>query len=214
MLAYPVVVIAHLRRLLGRPIVYRAFSALIGAEAARRRFVRGHVRVADGGRVLDVGCGPADLLPHLPDVTYVGFDANPAYIEAARARHGARGTFRCARVHEEALDAHAGYDVVLASGLLHHLDDEEGERLFVLARRALRPGGRLVTLDGCYAEGQSPLARFLLSRDRGAHVRTADAYERLARRAFSDVRVTLREDLLRLPYTHVILECVRADVEG
>lgn len=205
------VVIAPLQRLLGRPSVYRAFGALIGAEPGRRRFVRDHVRAEAGWRVLDIGCGPADLLPHLPDVTYVGFDANPAYIEAARARHGARGAFHRARVCEEGLDAHADYDLVLAIGLLHHLDDEEGARLFTLARRALRPGGRLVTLDGCFAQGQSRLARFFLSRDRGAHVRTERGYVQLARRAFSSVRVTVREDLLRLPYTHVILECVRPD---
>ncbi len=41
-----------------------------------------------------------------------------------------------------------------------------------LARAALRPGGRLVTADGCYLDGQSRIARLLLKMDRGRHVRT------------------------------------------
>jgi SAM-dependent methyltransferase len=45
-------------------------------------------------------------------------------------------------------DWNAGcYDIVMAFGVLHHLDDAEGRELFRGARRALKPGGRFVTLD-------------------------------------------------------------------
>ena len=48
-----------------------------------------HVRVEalrpfPGARLLDAGCGTGSLLDNLPpDVHYVGFDVNPAYLEAA-----------------------------------------------------------------------------------------------------------------------------------
>lgn len=201
--------IAHLRKILARPAVYRVFGELVGAEPGRRRFVREHVRARPGDRVLDIGCGPADILPHLPAVEYVGFDANPDYITSARARHGSRGTFHCARVEEKTLAEHAGFDIVLAIGLLHHLTDEEATHLCRLAYAALRPGGRFVTLDGCWTDRQSRAARYLLSRDRGEHVRTPEAYELLARTVFPSVVRTVKEDMLRLPYTHAILEGTR-----
>jgi SAM-dependent methyltransferase len=116
----------------------------------------------------------------------------------------------CERVSGGArlVDGRGGFDIVLATGVLHHLDDEEARELFRTAREALRPGGRLVTLDGCYVDGQSRMARYLLSRDRGKFVRAPEAYVRLARSQFEDVQASVRDDLLRIPYTHVALVCV------
>jgi hypothetical protein len=47
----------------------------------------------------------------------------------------------------------------------------------------------------------------LLGRDRGAHVRSASSYVQPARSRFASVDVDIRRDLLRVPYTHAILEC-------
>jgi hypothetical protein len=90
---------------------------------------------------------------------------------------------------------------------LHHLADDEALALLRLARAALKPGGRFVTFDGCLVDGQSAFARFLLRRDRGRFVRHRDDYLRLASRVFPNVTASVRHDLLRLPYTHIILEC-------
>ncbi|CCH06365.1 Uncharacterised protein [Achromobacter xylosoxidans] len=81
--------------------------------------------------------------------------------------------------------------------------------LFDIAYRSLKPGGRLVTIDGCYVPGQARLARYLLSKDRGEFVRSQPQYEALARSAFSNIAVHVRHDFLRVPYTHIIMECTR-----
>ena len=91
--------------------------------------------------------------------------------------------------------------------MLHHLDDETAAKLFTLARLALQPNGRLITFDGCYSPGQSRVAHWLLGRDRGKFVRTRAQYERLASACFSKVECHLRHDLLRIPYTHLIMRC-------
>jgi SAM-dependent methyltransferase len=101
-------------------------------------------------------------------------------------------------------------DVVLAVGVLHHLDDGDAARLFTLAGSALAPGGRVITYDPCFAPAQGALARFLVSRDRGRHVRSPDGYEALARRAFSQVAATLLQGHLRIPYTATVL-CASRD---
>jgi len=96
---------------------------------------------------------------------------------------------------------------VLATAVLHHLDDNHAVSLFELARRALKPGGRLVTYDGCFEAGQPKLARFVVSRDRGQYVRESAEFAKLAAQVFPQVRSFVRHDLLRIPYTHVILQC-------
>jgi SAM-dependent methyltransferase len=195
-----------LYRALGLPAVYRLVGRFVG-ETDKGAFTREHIRARAGQRMLDIGCGPADILRDLPRVDYTGFDANPEYIEAAKHAYGDRGRFYCGRVSEESLTEHAGFDIVTAIGVLHHLDDDEAAKLFRLAHGALVPGGRLVTLDPCYASGQSPIARFLISRDRGRYVRDERGYRDLASRVFADVRPVVRNDILRIPYTHLVLEC-------
>lgn len=68
--------------------------------------------------------------------------------------------------------------ILVALGLLHHLDDDEGRNLRLAA--ALRPRRRLLTNDGCYLERQSAVKRYPLSRGRGLFVRTAHEYEMLS----------------------------------
>ena len=105
--------------------------------------------------MLDIGCGPAEILGELPDdVTYLGFDLSETYIKAAQKRWGARGTFRCAPVDAVTVRELPQVDVVLAVGVLHHLDDGDAERLFTLAGSTLAPGGRVITYDPCFAPGQ------------------------------------------------------------
>jgi SAM-dependent methyltransferase len=195
-----------MKSLLDRPRVYSLFRRLVGRDSARFVYAREHLRLEPGQRVLDLGCGPGDILQFLPAVDYVGYDVNPAYIERARKRFGSRGQFHSSAIEED-FNPGKGFDAVIAHGVLHHLDDEAARALFRVARRALKPGGRLVTFDGCFAEGQSPLARLFLSLDRGRHVRTREGYERLARAEFDQVKSVLRDDLIRIPYTHIIMEC-------
>jgi SAM-dependent methyltransferase len=195
-----------LKALLDNPRLYSLFRRLVGRDSARAVYAREHLRLEAGERVLDLGCGPGDILQYLPAVHYVGYDINPRYIERARRRFAGRGEFHCGAVHE-GLESGGGYDVVIAHGILHHLDDRAAGALFRVARRALRAGGRLVTFDGCFEPAQSAAARFFLSIDRGRHVRTPEGYERLARAEFDEVRTFVRRDLIRIPYTHLIMEC-------
>jgi SAM-dependent methyltransferase len=188
------------------PAAYRLFQKLIGRDF-HTVYVRDYLKVRPGERVLDVGCGPGDVLAHLPDCDYVGIDMDAGYIDAARVRFGARGTFRCIPVEQFVVEEPASFDLVMANGVLHHLDDEQATALLTVARQALRPGGRLVTIDGCFVPGQSWLARRLLRMDRGEFIRNEPAYLTLARASFPQVQGQVRHDLLALPYTHLIMTC-------
>lgn len=197
-----------MRGLLSSPHVYSLFQTLMGARGGWSRFVERYMRPKAGDSVLDLGCGPADVLDYLPPVGYWGYDISPAYIEQAQRKYGERGHFHCKLLKRSDLDQLPRFDIVVASGLLHHLDDEVAGELLVLAHAALKLGGRLVTIDPCLVPGQSPIARFLIERDRGQNVRTQDAYSALAGRVFQRLQVEVRHKTW-IPYTHCFMECTK-----
>lgn len=196
-----------MRALLSRPALYRALGVALGAPRSRAVFAREHVRAARGQRLLDLGCGTGDMVPHLPGVDYVGFDPSEAYVAAARRAHP-RARFEQASAGDFAVEP-GTFDLAIACGVLHHLDDADAFALLDLARRALRPGGRLVALEPCRAPDQGRVARWLIAADRGRHVRDRAGYLALARSVFPAVQARLRDDLLRVPYTHLVLQCER-----
>ena len=195
------------RAILGRPTAYGLHSRVAAPEARKRFFVERFLHPAPGERVLDIGCGTAPLLEYMPEVDYVGFDLSQPYIEEARLRFGERGTFHQRALTPEVVGEQEPFDLAMAIGVVHHLDDAEAETLFRVAHDALASGGRLVTCDGAIVQGQNLIARLLLSLDRGQYVRTPAAYEALARRVFQDVSVGLHHDLNAYPYTHCVLTC-------
>ena len=195
------------RSVLSAPVVYQTFKWLVGAPRVRRHLVDEFVRPRPGLRVLDIGCGTGDFVTYLPGVSYVGTDLSEAYIDSARQHYGDRGRFLLGRIADLDPAELGEFDVVVAVGVLHHIDEDEALHLFESASSVLAPGGRLVTLDTSYTPTMSRAARFLVSRDRGQSILTPDGYESLARRAFAEVEVSVHEDLLRIPYAHTILSC-------
>jgi len=196
------------RAIFSSALIYNLAQRVVGAEKARRLLVQKYFPAKGAYRMLDIGCGTAEILRHLPeDIDYYGFDASDAYIRQAKQTFGDRGTFRAELVREASLQSLEPFDIVLAFGLLHHLDNAEAGTLFSLAAQALKPNGKLITIDPVYAPGQNPLARWIISKDRGQCIRTADAYKALAESAFTQVSTSTRHDMLHIPYSHLILEC-------
>jgi SAM-dependent methyltransferase len=196
-----------IRSLLSVPAIYELLQKGIGSPNVRREFIERHVRPSAGDRVLDIGCGPGSLLLSFPDVTYVGVDPSADYIASATRRFGDRGTFTVAGVDDLDPEQLGEFDLVVAKSVLHHIDDTQARKLFAVAAQVLTPVGRLVTLDAGYASGQSALSKFVVGQDRGANVRTDDAYVELACESFGRVEATVHHHLLRVPYTHVFLDC-------
>ena len=189
--------------------VYNLFQDLLGAKVARTRYVKEFIRPFDGAKILDIGCGTSAILDYLPEnVQYFGFDFNAKYIAYAKKKYGNRGNFMCVRVNESCIEDR-NFDIVLANAILHHLDDCEAERLIATAFSHLKKGGYLVTFDGVYIPNQSPIAKFIISLDRGQCVRTVEGYSELAKKCFSTVDTTVLTNLYRVPYTVLIMRCMK-----
>lgn len=200
-----------MKSLLAVPWLYDLAQHVMRGTRYRRHLAETHLRVAPGHRVLDIGCGTGALLECIPrsdpPVEYVGFDRSPAYVAAARRSYGSRGQFHRLELTPRTVADFGQFDRVLALGVIHHLEDAAAENLFTLAHRVLRPGGRLVTLDGVFTADQSWWVRRLLESDRGRHVRTETAYRALASRVFGNVQTFVSQDLFRIPYTTLVMEC-------
>jgi SAM-dependent methyltransferase len=196
-----------IRSVLSVPLVFRLYQRVVGARAFKRRVINVHLRARPGDRVLDIGCGPGDVMDDMPGVEYVGFDVSERYIEQARTRFGKRGSFLVADVLDVDADDLGKFDLVHAHGVLHHLDDAVASRVCSLAAEVVVPSGRFVTVDPCFHSDQSRLARFTVSRDRGHAVRTPDEYRALAAPWFEHVDAVLDHSPLYIPHTAAVLVC-------
>ena len=200
--------IQYLRSILAIPTAYQFWWNVVGGPAQAKVLVNEYVQPKIGARILEIGCGPGTIVSYLPPSDYLGFDLSPEYIELAKRRFP-KARFVCERVSQFSLAKEQSFDVVLALGIVHHLEDAEARQLFQIAHDALTQGGKLVTIDGVWTDGQSTAARWLLARDRGEYIRSEREYVGIASQVFSNIRPSVRHDLLRIPYTHLILECIR-----
>lgn len=192
---------------MSRPAVYESFQRIMGAKRGRDWIVGDLIRPFPGMRILDLGCGPAEVLSHLPDdVDYVGYDMSAEYIAAANAKFGNRGTFHCRLLEQAEVATLDPFDLVMGIGVLHHLDDDTARQFMTLAKAALKPGGRVLTVDPCFEPGQNPIARFLISKDRGQHVRNKVGYRALTDGIFTDVAGAVTHRAW-IPYTHWSMQC-------
>jgi ubiquinone/menaquinone biosynthesis C-methylase UbiE len=147
-------------------------------EALQRRLwqdeMRPHVPALDaalhnGGRVLDVGCGPGLMLLQLaasyPNATFVGVDVvEVGGLETARRLIRERGFDK--RIHLECVPAEQmtyaeAFDGVLITRVFHEIPVESRAGLFRACYRALKRHGILLNLDFAYpdtlAEFREPL---------------------------------------------------------
>ena len=195
---------------LSSPWVYEVFHHLIGARRWLKQFTSDVIKPRSGDRVFDIGCGPGALLRCLPaGTTYVGFDHNQAYIERARLVNGDRGEFICGDVGNFASHALAPADIAVAIGILHHLDDDLATLMLHATADALKPGGRLITADPCFHPEQSSLQRFVVSNDRGMHVRPLERYVELVSTVFPQVKTTFQRGHFPFPHSICIIQAMR-----
>lgn len=201
-----------LKALLGFSSVYDLFQEhLLGGKNARRWLATHFWKLEGGETVVDLGCGTATILEYLPpDIEYLGVDISENYILAARKRFPTRRFFLGTAV--DLLDHHdsclSAADVVLCNGLLHHLCDEEAITVLESSKRILKPNGRLLCLEATYLARQTRLSRCVVSTDRGKYVRSEQEWKCLMDRAFRSYSTKILTGLIRIPYTHIIIECI------
>ncbi len=143
-------------------------------EAANASFVEQlealHGGAALAGRVLDLGCGPADICVRLasryPALDIHALDGSEAMLDCARERLNREpalaGRIRLlhARLPVRMLPA-TSYDLIISNSLLHHLHDPTV--LWDTVRRFAHPGTRVLVMD-LFRPGSREAAREIVER--------------------------------------------------
>lgn len=182
------------------PRLYTFLSSLLGNSTGKRRLLEDYIQTVPGNKILDLGCGPANIISSLPsEIEYTGIDNNPLYIKKAREKYACHN-FECISIEHYKPTKTNYYDRVLALGVLHHLEDPVAQKLITLAYDALKPGGYLITYDGVWLKNQSFVAKLLLSIDRGNFIRTPEQYLELFKNTFRNIKSNHYNDCLKLPY--------------
>ncbi len=111
------------------------------------------VALADGGPILDAGCGPGHVAGFLasvaPTASVHGFDLSPAMVALARQRVP-EASFQVGDLFDPPLHLDAGgWAAIVAFYSIVHLDADELSEVFAALRSTLRAGGPLLVACHC-----------------------------------------------------------------
>jgi len=194
-------------RVLSHPAVYRTFKRIVLPDGVLQRLADDHFVAPDGGCVLDLGCGYGDFAPFFADrCSYLGIDHNASYIGVAeRMNAGSPARFIVADVADSVVREHGPFDLVMMSGVLHHLASDDVRNLASLIQPLLSPTGQFVAMEPVFDPDQGLTARLTIAADRGRFARDEEGYRNLLSGSFSIVDSEVVTGMLRIPYTHVVL---------
>lgn len=197
-----------IKKILSIPQIYILWQNFVGDYKLRKIYCRDYIKAKSGDRILDIGCGPANMVKFLPkEIDYIGFDDSKQYIEKAKKLFPQKNYSFFQEKVNFAQNFDKKFDIIMANAILHHIDDNEADKLISFAKANLAKGGKFITLDGCYIENQSFIKKWLLKNDRGKFVREQNDYFKLFSKHFNQIKVSIREDLYNIPYTIIIFEC-------
>lgn len=196
-------------RLLQNTLVYKTFKQIVSPPAMEELTIREFFSVPDGSSVLDLGCGYGDIARFFVDrCRYVGIDSNPSYIAEARKRNRQNNAeFIVADIADSEVHESGPFDLVLLSGVMHHLSSGQVTAMIKTARELVSESGRFVAIEPVFSPDQRLSARLIIAADRGRYVRDKDGYINLLKSGFSNVSGEVVHGRLRIPYSHVILTC-------
>jgi SAM-dependent methyltransferase len=207
-----------LRKVLYYQPIYSFFQNLVGADKVRKWLVNYVMKIKNEETVVDLGCGPGDILKHLPNsIKYIGIDINESYITKAKNRFEHKGNFflgDALNLLTDKKDEIGEADLVLSIGFLHHLKDEQVLLLLKSIKELLKEGGRCIFLEPTFLLNQNNLSKWIMKMDRGKNIRLETDWKSLIGKVFPNSSTSIVQGLILIPYVHILVECFNNKKEG
>lgn len=182
------------------PFMYRLSQQIFGGRSVKKHVFKKYWISHPGMKILDIGCGPAqdrDLLGN--DVFWTGLETSEQYVRSVKKSLRPSDSIYQGDVSALLELNLTDFDVVLLSGVLHHLDDNLASSLLFDCQGVLKPGGRIFTIDPVRVPEASKFETYLINSDRGKFVRSNEEYDRLIPHTFSQKSVGIVKNVGLLP---------------
>lgn len=191
--------------------LYEIFQFAVGRRGTQE-IIRNEILKPDQiVNVLDFGCGIGYHSELFKSAHYMGIEPLDACITVANRKYAS------SRVEFELGDQlslkalpESSFDLVIAIGVLHHIDDKIFREFVQEAFRILKPGARLTTFDPVFHSKQSKISEWVVKQDRGGWVRTEGGYLEIIAKTFpEDIETKIYSNLLRIPYDHIAISAFK-----
>ena len=192
---------------LSNTFFYLLVQKVMSATSFRKKIIKKYI-TKNNVKVLDVGCGPAEILDTLPKINYYGFDINPIYINSAKKKYDKRGKFFCRQFTSKEIKHLPKFDHILLLGILHHLNDKEINTLMVNLKKVLKKKANIITLDNIFIKDQNFIAKFLIQMDKGNNVRSKNGYLNILKKHFKKINSKIYHQKF-IPYTWFVTNCTK-----
>lgn len=191
--------------LLSNTFFYSLVQRVMSGTSFRKKIVKKYI-TKHNVKVLDIGCGPAEILDTLPKIKYYGFDINPIYINSAKKKYENKGKFFCKKFTNKNIKYLPKFDHVLLLGVLHHLSNKEINTLMLNIKKVLKRKGNIITLDNIFIHKQNFIAKFLIQMDKGENVRSRKGYLNILKNHFKKINSKIYHQKF-IPYTWFVANC-------
>jgi len=198
----------RLYNLVNSPLVYIFFQKIMSGTSFRKKIIEDNIDNKKF-KILDIGCGPAEILKYIPNSIYYGYDIDKRSIDYAKKKYKNKNhRFYCKYFRKSEIRKLPKFDYVILFGILHHLKNKEVNTILNLCKKVMKKNALLLTEDPIFLKKQNFIAKFLINKDRGLNVRSKNEYIGLVNNHFQNIKSKITHQIF-VPYTWFSMICKR-----
>tara|TARA_B100001057_G_scaffold486843_1_gene568628 strand:+ start:265 stop:879 length:615 start_codon:yes stop_codon:yes gene_type:complete len=197
---------SSLYNLINNPLVYKIIQKVMSGTSFRANIVRKNIKKKNS-KILDIGCGPAEILESIPRCEYYGYDIDSRSIRYAKKKYIKQNYhFFNKKFSKKEVKKLPKFDYIIFFGILHHLDKKEIHTILKLCKKKMKKNCKLLSEDPVLVNDQNIIAKYLIMNDRGKNVRTKKEYINILSKHFKIVQSKITQQNF-IPYTWFTTVC-------
>ena len=149
-----------MKRILEYPQIYNFYQFLIGSHSYLKNYKSKFLKLENGMKILDVGCGTSNILRFIDEkVEYFGVDCSKKYIDYC-LKNFPEHRFINQSICKN-LDIDENFDVIISKGVLAALSDVQLSEMLEVIVDLAKKNTKIILSDMNYKEEACWLQKFL-----------------------------------------------------